>query len=146
MGHTLLILKGHKEDITDDLSEPDLSAFISAVHKIAVRLKKLAQNDEGEYPENIYVCILCDGEKHLHAHLIPRYPFTEQDKAKYKTIFTKRDGDVEVEKAIGKADLGGYWYIAEREKNYKDTEFGRSSYPEKAVILDRLAEKLRANG
>lgn len=144
-GHTLLILKGHKEDITDDLSEPDLSAFMIAVHKVAVRLKELAQNDRGEYPENIYVCILCDGIKHLHAHLIPRYPFTQKDKEKYKELFSSRDGDDVIAEAIKKEDLGGCWYITECEKNHKDTEFGRSSYSEKAVILNRLAAKLRTS-
>jgi histidine triad (HIT) family protein len=145
-GHTLLILKNHKADITDDLSETDLSTFFSAIHKVAARLKKLAQNDCGEHPEKIYVCILCDGEKHLHAHLIPRYPFTQQDTTNYKTIFTTRDGEAEVAKAIATGDLGGYWYIAEREKHYKDTEFGRKSDSEKASILEELAGKLRTSG
>jgi diadenosine tetraphosphate (Ap4A) HIT family hydrolase len=142
-GHTLLILKDHKTDITDDISPPHLMAFIMAIHKVAVRLKESALNSSGESPERIYVCALCDGVKHLHAHLIPRYPFTSDDEKTYRETFKKRDGEAGVEKNIAEGDMGGFWYVAEREKDYKHSAFGQKSSQEQAQILQELANQLR---
>jgi len=124
----------------------ELSVFINAIHEVSKLLKKIVKNDQGEKPERIYVCILCDGVKHLHAHLIPRYPFTHQDKTTYKKLFIKRDGvngEDSVYKKIKEGNLGGYWYIAEREKNWKSSEYGFKSSSEKADIIKKLAKKLR---
>ena len=83
-GHALLIFKKHKADITDNLSSDELSAFINAIHKVSKLLKEIVRNDQDKTPpDRIYVCILCDGVEHLHAHLIPRYPFTHQDETTY---------------------------------------------------------------
>ena len=54
-----------------------------------------------------------------------------------------RDGVNEVYKAIKAGDLGGYWYIAEREKNWKSSEYGFKSSPDQAKMLQDLANKLR---
>ena len=143
IGHTLLILRDHKADITDDISSSHLSAFINAIHEVAVRLKKSARNSRDEHPERIYVCILCDGVEHLHAHLIPRYPFTQEDEGTYREIFTARDGEEETGRAIEEGTLGGYWCIAEWEKKWKHSDFGRRPNSEKARFLEKLANQLR---
>lgn len=140
VGHTLVILKDHKTDITCQLSENALSRFMCAIHMVAVHLKKSVQDNRGNHPERIYVNILCDGVKHLHAHLIPRYPFTEDDKTTYRDIFMPRDGALEVAGAIKKGDLGGFWYVAEREKNW---ESAKKPNEEKRAFLEQLAKKLR---
>jgi diadenosine tetraphosphate (Ap4A) HIT family hydrolase len=133
IGHTLLILKNHRTDITDDISGPYLLAFINAIHKVSVQLKDRARNDLGKQPERIYVAILCDGVEHLHAHLIPRYPFTELDEEDYRTRFTPTRGEKAVGEAIKSGKLGGFWYVAERERPES----------EKAEILEERASELR---
>ncbi len=140
VGHTLVVLKKHKTDITDQVSKADLSHFIHAIHKVAGHLKKSAENERRERPEKIYVCMLGDGIKHLHAHLIPRYPFTEDDITTYRDIFTPRDGKSKVNKAIKSCEIGGFWYVAEREKN---CEFAKKSKKVRASILEKLANDLR---
>lgn len=141
IGHTLVIPKDHKIDITDrDLSKASLSRFIHAIHKVAVQLKKSAQDKYGNHPERIYVSMLGDGIKHLHAHLIPRYPFTKNDKTTYGRLFTPRNGKRKVKEAIDKGELGGFWYIAEREKSFV---FAKKSSAEKAACLSKLAKNLR---
>ena len=142
-GHALLILKNHKTDITYNLLPGELSAFINAIHKVSKLLKRIVKNDQGEKPERIYVCILCDGVEHLHAHLIPRYPFTHQDKNTYQKLFINRDNVNGVYEKIKEGKLGGYWYIAEREKNWKSSEYGSGSSSNKAKILEDLAKELR---
>lgn len=139
IGHTLVVLKDHKIDVTDQLSKNALSRFMWAVHDVAARLKQSAQDNHGEYPQRIYVSMLGDGFKHLHAHLIPRYPFTEEDKAMYKATFSGRDGD-RVDESIASGDMGGFWYVAEREKSFG---FAKKPGPEKAAFLSNLAQKLR---
>jgi diadenosine tetraphosphate (Ap4A) HIT family hydrolase len=141
-GHTLAVLKQHKADITDDVSEADLLHFINFIHKIATHLKAVATNDRGEHPDNIYVCILCDGVKHLHAHLVPRYPFSIEDIETYKSIIGERDGEEAVRQAIEKGDLGGFWYVAVRERDYKQTTFWKLSDSARAKHLEQLAAKM----
>jgi diadenosine tetraphosphate (Ap4A) HIT family hydrolase len=69
-GHTLLVLKNHRADITDpNISSEELLGFITAIHKVTNHLKNKARNDRGEPPSRIHVLSLCDGIKHLHAHL-----------------------------------------------------------------------------
>jgi len=146
VGHTLVVLKKHKADIkhkidiTDHLSEADLSHFIHAIHKVAAQLKNFAKNEHGRYPDRIYVCMLGDGIEHLHAHLIPRYPFTEYDKTTYRGIFMPRDGVFKVSDAIKKCKIGGFWYVAEREKN---CDFAKKSKKERTSFLEKLADDLR---
>jgi diadenosine tetraphosphate (Ap4A) HIT family hydrolase len=145
-GHTLLILKKHWADMTDEVSGKHLSAFIRAIHKVSKRLKESAENDRNERPERIYVCILCDGVKHLHAHLLPRYPFTEDDRIIYKERFSRKDdrgNEKHVNAKIKSGELGGFWYIAEREVSWEKSEFGQRTSVEKASFLEGLASKLR---
>ena len=141
-GHTLLILEEHKVDITDEIQSEKLAAFINAIHKVSGRLKEVAENHQGKRPDRIYVGILCDGVQHLHAHLIPRYPFDERDIGVYRKLFSKRDGPEAVIKAQRKGDMGGFWYLADREANWKRSEFGLRPMPEQVKILEELARKL----
>jgi diadenosine tetraphosphate (Ap4A) HIT family hydrolase len=145
VGYTLLISSKHKVDITDStISEDDFSGFFHGIRKVANLLKEFVQNDNNEKPEKIYVCILCDGIEHLHAHLIPRYQFTKADEIIYKHEFLNRDGAENVEKQIHDHHLGGFWYIAERERNFKGSDYGRKDDHNKAIFLAQLAKKIRA--
>ncbi len=143
IGHTLLILKKHRKDITDNISKEELSAFINALHEISKHLKEKAENEFNQSPERIYACILCDGIEHLHAHLIPRYPFTATEQNIYEQLFLERDGRKNINGKIKKDDLGGFWYIAEREKNHKKSVFWQKSDEERAKYIEDLAVKLR---
>ncbi|VVB89143.1 HIT domain protein [uncultured archaeon] len=143
-GHTLLILKNHRVDIADtNISREELSGFIDALNKLAIHLKGKLQDYENNVPQRIYIAILCDGIEHLHAHLIPRYPFTDADGNIYEKLFLERDGRKNINRKIEKDELGGFWYIAEREKNYKKSEFWNKSDEERAKYLEEFAGKLR---
>lgn len=142
-GHTLVIFKDHKSDITDQVDEGDFNKFSNAIRKVSESLKKNAKNHCGKNPEKIYVGILSDGIEHLHAHVIPRYPFTERDKANYRETFIPRDGVYEVNKNIEKGKLGGFWYIALREREWKNSEFAKKSINKQAQILQDLAKELK---
>lgn len=142
-GHTLLILRKHKTDITSRINKEELGGFITVIHKLAIHLKHNAKNDWGCRPKRIYVCFLSDGVKHLHAHLVPRYPFTPEDREKYIRQFVRRDGVEIVKKAKRSNDLGGFWYIAERERSYNKTEFWEKSDEERAKCLQDYAKNLK---
>ncbi len=141
-GHSLVILRAHAEDITADIPEVALAAFTSAIHKVSRRLKERLRNEAGQAPERIYVSTLCDGVHHLHAHLIPRYPYDAEDFAAYREIFAPRDGEEAVGKAIANRDIGGFWYIARREATFKSSSFQQSPEETRSAQLAALAREL----
>ncbi len=143
-GHTLLILQEHRTDITVEISREKLTAFIDAINKVSRHLKEVAENRRGERPERIYVSILCDGVTHLHAHLIPRYPFDQADKDVYAELFSRRDGAEEVAKKQREGRMGGFWYIAAREAHRIEPELASKMMQEseQVRILEELASKL----
>ena len=68
MGHAIAVLWNHSEDITDaNLLGKEHHELIDAIQKVARRMKQKLQC------ERVYVATLCDGIKHLHYHIIPRY-------------------------------------------------------------------------
>ncbi|MBA7629211.1 hypothetical protein ES703_36709 [subsurface metagenome] len=146
-GHTLLILKNHRTDVTDtDITGEELSGFINALTKLARHLKDRLGNQDSRRPERIYVCCLCDGIEHLHAHLIPRYPFTDEDKTTYRQQFEERDGRQKIEEALSTCELGGFWYIAKREKDYTKADFWSKPDEDRARDLEQLARELKLSG
>jgi len=109
-------------------------------------IKNVAINEDSKSPERIYVGILCDGidSNHLHAHLIPRYPFTQYDKDKYRNFFEIRDSRSEILRKQKEKDLGGYWYVFDKEQNVDETDYAKWAIEEKVIYLENLANKLRA--
>jgi diadenosine tetraphosphate (Ap4A) HIT family hydrolase len=146
IGDSIVILNKHKKDITDDISPIELSDFMNTIKIVATRIKNVARNNNMP-PDRIYVGILCDGVEiqHLHAHLIPRYPFTPDDEAKYKDFFIQRDGENEIMKKIKRRDLGGYWYIFDKERTYYQSEYGQKDTKDKVIFLEKLANSLRSS-
>lgn len=142
-GEALIIFSEHVRDITDNIDPNLLSKFIISTHKLAQAMKCCLINDLNEKPDKIYTSTLCDGIQHLHFHLIPRYPFTELDRNRYKEIFSKRDKPEDIQKMLDNNELGGYWYVAEREANHKKTEYWNLSDKNKAKILECLASCMR---
>jgi len=128
-GHTLVILKKHRCDIADkNLSLLERKDFIENIYYYSKLLKRKIKNEKGRKPGRIYVAILCDGVKHLHAHLIPRYhPFNEKEKNSYREFFINRDKYEDIKKAIKKQDMGGFWYMFLREKDYKKSYFWKKN-------------------
>ncbi len=143
VGHSLVIFKKHKSGITDQVDENELCDFMKAIQAVAKLLEDKVRDHRGKSPDKIYACVLSDGIEHLHAHLIPRYPFTERDEATYRKEFIYRDGVIETECNIKNHKLGGFWYIALREREWKNSEFAEKHDKEKAKILEELAEKIR---
>jgi len=113
-GHVLVILKNHKKDLSDkDLSNEELKSFIGMIHKMCKCLKGRMRDENQKSPDKIYVSSLCDGTKHLHAHLVPRYPYTTEDKEFYKKLYP------------GKKIQPGFWYLCLGEnkcKNLRDRD------------------------
>jgi diadenosine tetraphosphate (Ap4A) HIT family hydrolase len=67
-GHLIVILNKKCDDFADDaLNEEDFKVIGRYIKKYSNILKsKLGA-------KRVYVCSLCDGVRHLHFHLIPRY-------------------------------------------------------------------------
>ncbi len=144
IGHTIVIVKSHRDDIADDtITEKEKHDFISAIHEVSKILISGVTNERRKHPERIYVASLSDGVKHLHAHLIPRYPFTKTDEKAYSTYFLLRDGELSIENKFRSGDLGGFWYVTEREKIYYKTKYWRQSIEKRAKSLNNLAARLR---
>jgi diadenosine tetraphosphate (Ap4A) HIT family hydrolase len=136
--------KKHRADITDpDLPDEELIDFIKSTKLVAKHIKQAVRNEEGQSAGRIYVCTLCDGVEHLHAHLIPRYPYTGEDENTYEQLFLERDGRKQINGKIETGDLGGFWYIAEREKSYTKSDYWRRTAEERAKYLEDLAQHLR---
>lgn len=70
-GHTLVILKEHRKDITA-ASQEEMCSIVPALMRCCNQMKK--QLDD---VEKVYVASICEDGKspteHLHFHLIPRY-------------------------------------------------------------------------
>lgn len=145
IGESIVILKEHRVDITNDIPIEELADFMKAIHVVASRIKRVARNEKSENPERIYVGILCDGTQiqHLHAHLIPRYPFTEYDESKYKEYFLERDGEDEILRKQKEKDLGGYWYVCDKEQNHYKSSYAQKAVKDRVRFLECLANKLR---
>jgi diadenosine tetraphosphate (Ap4A) HIT family hydrolase len=80
-GHSLVILKDHREDFTDPtITCGELIDFAFTINLVARQLKSEL------HAERIYIASLCDGVHHLHAHLIPRY---KEDGTGFEWIGTK---------------------------------------------------------
>jgi len=114
-GHTLVILKKHMADITSISDKVILGDMLSFISKISNVLKTKVINEKGENPDRIYVCTLCDGVEHLHFHLIPRFPFSSEDKINYIRQIIQRDGIGDTINAVIEGKMGGFWYLALRE-------------------------------
>lgn len=125
-GEAIVIMNKHRKDITDNIPREELSDFMETINIVASRIKNVAINDDLESPKRIYVGILCDGKdsEHLHAHLIPRYPFKKYDESKYEEFYLKRDGEIELLKKKKEKDLGGYWYVLDKEQTFYKTPYG----------------------
>jgi diadenosine tetraphosphate (Ap4A) HIT family hydrolase len=134
-GHTLVILNKHRINITDQkLTEEERKDFIDTIYYYAKFLKNNIKDNAGNKPKRIYVGYLGDGEKHLHAHLIPRYPFNKSDNNFYKCFFQSSE-----------KTQGGFWYVALRERNYQKSEFFQKTKKEKNTEYKKII-KLLKNG
>lgn len=136
-GYTLVILKSHYDTILDqDIPTTELIYFWRKVQEIGNAIK------ESFGAENVYVCTLCDGIKHFHVHLIPRYKWTDDDKRRYSDLFVERDGPASILTCTQNGTIGGFWWLADAERNYKDTPFMQKSEDERHKILSETAEKI----
>jgi len=136
-GYTLLILKDHYDTFMGDIPQDDLTHFWS----VAKDLGKAIKTALGA--ENIYMASLCDGIKHFHIHLIPRYKWSEQDKDRFIELFTKRDGLESVNKCVRNNTLGGFWFLGDAERNYKEIAFAHLSIKEQEAERREIANLIR---
>ena len=143
-GDTLLVLKQHREDFCDEsLTKKELEHFAYAIKLVAGRLRSKLTDCNGDPPERIYVCSLCDGVQHLHAHLTPRYRWTKEDAALYRRLIAPRDGIAKAEQNADEGKIGGFWYLGYKEVHRGAHEPWDESDDEKAARLAKLAARLR---
>lgn len=70
-GHTIVVYKPHREDISD-LSEEEAGRVLGMCVRVVKAIK------EGLGAEKVYLNTMCDGPiNHLHLQLFPRYPGEE---------------------------------------------------------------------
>jgi len=143
IGDTIVVLNEHKEGITSDIHGVLLYEFSKVINKVSNKLLRISSDYSKEKPVKIYVGILGDGIQHLHAHLIPRYPFTDYDREKYRRLFIDRDGEEEINCKIANDDLGGYWYISDKEEAIHKAPFSKQSPEKKVMFIESLAKYLR---
>ena len=80
LGHTLIILKDHKENIFETNNEDRLAMF-----DLLEKAKALV--DKEHHPQGYNVCLNCGASAgqtvmHVHMHLIPRYDNDDKSKVK----------------------------------------------------------------
>lgn len=135
-GYILVVPKKHYHTILDQsIKDDELIKFWRIVQKVGNALKRFGA-------ENVYVCSMCDGLKHFHVHLIPRYTWTDENKKRYAELFTERDGTESVKKCIERGLIGGYWWLADSEKNYNKTSFMQLPIETRHSLLSALARSL----
>ena len=66
-GHTLVISGLHIVKITGNAIEESLKSIILGLNRVSKKLKEKLKC------ESVHVITLCEGQEHLHFHLIPRY-------------------------------------------------------------------------
>lgn len=136
-GYTLVIPRKHHDTLFDEIPPEDLANFWQVVNKIGNAIKLVLG------AENIYVASLCDGIKHFHVHLIPRYKWTDADKERYRELFTERDGPESISLCTHADLIGGFWYPADAERNYKNSDFWKLPNGERYKVLDDLAKQIK---
>ncbi|CAM5215637.1 Diadenosine tetraphosphate (Ap4A) HIT family hydrolase OS=Ureibacillus acetophenoni OX=614649 GN=SAMN05877842_106199 PE=4 SV=1 [Ureibacillus acetophenoni] len=72
LGHLMIDLKRHVPSL-GDMNQSEASAFGVAMARISKALK------ESENAEHIYAVVSGNSVKHVHMHIIPRYPNTPKE-------------------------------------------------------------------
>lgn len=135
--YSLVIPKKHQDKFTGtELTDADMLHVVRKAQEIARAIKSVT------FAENIYVAVLCDGISHFHIHLIPRFKWTDKDYIRYKDLFLERDGLESVSACINNKTIGGFWYLADAERNYQKTPFMALCVVEREQILYRLSQKI----
>jgi diadenosine tetraphosphate (Ap4A) HIT family hydrolase len=139
LGHTLVILGSHRRRITDcSLTESELGALSRGLKKVACRLKDVLG------AKAIHVLSLCEGEEHLHFHLIPRYSYTDEEKLFFSCKYSEREkGNPDFADDVKTGKIHGMWYAAYHEMKFKTSEFWKHSVEARVMELQELAECLR---
>ena len=112
-GHCVVIFrKRHVEDLSDgSLTPAEQVGILTAIAQAARQIKR------GLLAERVYVASLCDGEEHLHFHLIPRYS----------------------------TDNTGFAFVGQRETQANlGNPIGPRDRPARAKFLEELATHLRS--
>lgn len=114
-GNTLVILGKHMDKITDIPKKKELKLIILGINRVASRLKEKLK------VETVHVLSLCESQKHLHFHLIPRFNYSAEEKEfiinNYK--IREKDNYNEFIQKVKENKFHGMWYAAYQEMNYK---------------------------
>jgi len=144
IGHTVVVCGKHKKTISD-LFQNNEKEYAFELMIALNQISNILTKTLSPKPEKIYVASLCDGQEHLHFHLIPRYPFTPTDVDYWFEEFKERDQLTmdDKEKQLQDPKIGGFWYLDRSEKNYKKSQYWKKTIDDRVQQIESLAQKLR---
>jgi histidine triad (HIT) family protein len=139
-GHSLVMLRRHREDICDPrLTIEEMDALMGSIHCLSQRLMMKLDSPK---PERIYVASLCDGVEHLHFHLIPRYSIEEGGARRF---FEESHKSLDTT-CTGVKYGHGFWYLGYKETAYHCLESKMGKVNHRILqrdSIEELARKLR---
>ena len=149
IGHTLVILGCHMDQMTEDINDSDnrkvkLESMMMGINKLSHRLKSKLDKVEA-----VHALCLCEGEKthHLHFHLIPRYKYEVYEKRFFGYFYGQRARKINktdiFEKSFKQGIIHGMWYDAYKEMHFVDLDFNKLPIEQRKRELNSLAKSLR---
>lgn len=144
-GHTLVILKSHRNGITDpSITSGEHSALMSAITRISIAIKNVLN------PDQVSLVCLCEETGHLHFHLIPRYSIYSHEEMEFFVGIHEMTG--RVTPACFPTYGPGLWYLCHKEtlfhlesgwkgSNYENGKY--RNYRDKASGISTLARSIR---
>lgn len=152
-GHCLVVLRQHRNTITDcSITDDEMAAVSYGIRKVASRVKDLLP------AESVHVATLCEGVPHLHYHLIPRRAFTKGEKEFYVDHYWQREKsqvdehgnlrwrnkeEFSEEVTERHMSIHGLWFMGYKEMYFKSRCYWKRKPSLRIQLLKRLAAKLR---
>lgn len=144
IGHTIVVCGKHKKTLSNLFKDNELD-YAQELMIALNQISDILVNTLSPKPEKIYVASLCDGEEHLHFHLIPRYPFDDDDVYYYFNRFRERD-QLTIKhlcERLQDKKVGGFWYLGRAEKDYTKSQYWKKPIGERVKHIEEIARQLR---
>lgn len=152
-GHTLVIARTHRKRVPKKCSfdirnlRGDHEVWKSIGGGIG-HMRRFLTDQLDPKPEAVHILILCEGNSHLHAHLIPRYKYKSMEKEFYQEHYLQRAERLGVSEMcfrekLDMDEIHGMWYAAYYEMNFDQTCFGVKETAVRVRELEKLAKSLR---
>lgn len=95
--------------------------------------------------ETVHVLCLCESQKHLHFHLIPRHKYSDNEKQFIIDNYGEREKNKynKFKEKVDKDEFHGMWYAAFHEMNFKKSKYFEPDINKRIKKLEELAKDLR---